>query len=102
MKLRLYTKKPEDLYEILLIYNAHFIYPINQNFDFFNKFINYTIENKDISVFEKGLNYIRDIETFLNIIEKNKEAIFEKYKAQKIEKIIKLDNLKFKKLMNYK
>jgi len=93
----LYTKKPEDLYEILLIYNSHFKYPINQNLDFFNNFISYAIANKDFPIFEKGLNYIKDIETFLNIIDKNKDAIYKKYNAQKIEKIIKLDKLKLKK-----
>jgi hypothetical protein len=93
----LYTKKPEDLFEILLIYNAHFKYPISQNLDFFNNFISYAIANKDFPIFEIGLNYIKDIETFLNIIEKNKDDIYIKYNAKKIEKVIKLDNLKFKK-----
>ena len=95
-------KKDEKniLYEILLIYNAHFKYPINQNIEFFNKFIIFTIDNKEFPIFEKGLNYIKDIESFLYIIEKNCEAIFKKYNAQKIEKIIKLDDLKFKKVEN--
>ena len=93
----LYIKKPNDLYEILLIYNSHFNNPINQNLDFLNKFISYIIENKDFPVFEKGLKFIRDIETFFNIIEKNKNNIFEKYNDEKLEKIIKLNNLKFKK-----
>ena len=93
----LYDKKPEDLYEIILIYNAHFRNPINKDLEFFNKLILYSIANKDFSMFEKGLKYIKDIETFLNIIEKNKEAIFEKYNTQKIDNIIKLDDLKFKK-----
>ncbi len=75
----LFKKKPNYLYEILLIYNFHFKNPINQNFEFFNKFIKYTILNKEFSFFEIGLSYIRDIETFLNIIEKNKEDIFNKY-----------------------
>ena len=66
--------------------------PINKNYEFFNKFISYIISNKDFTNFKKGLNYINDIETFLNIIEKNKEAIFKKYKYnyQKIENIIKI------------
>ena len=89
----LYSNSPEKLYDILLIYQGHFKYPINQDFDFFNKFIGYTIANKDFSVFEIGLSYIMDIESFLNIIEKNKIEIFEKYNP----KIIKLENLKFKK-----
>ena len=92
-----FPQEPKILYEILLIYNAHFKYPINQNLDFLNKFIIYAIANRDFSVFEKGLNYILDIETFLNIIEKNKEAILEKYNAKRI---IKLDDLKFKKKTN--
>ena len=92
-------KKDEKniLFEILFIYNAHFKYPINQNLEFFNKLIIYAIDNKDFPTFEKGLNYIKDIESFLYIIEKNSEAIFKKYNAQKLEKIIKLDDLKFKK-----
>ena len=93
----LYKKKQKDLFEILLIYNDHFKFQINQDLDFFNNFISYTIKYKDFGVFEKGLNYIKDIEAFLNIIEKNKESIFGKYNAQKIENIIKLDDLKFKK-----
>jgi len=93
----LYNKKPEDLYEILLIYNAHFKPQINQEFGFYNKFIPYAIANKDFSIFEKGLKYIQDIETFLNIIANNKEAIFEKYNSKKIDNIIKLDYLQFKK-----
>ena len=93
----LYNKKPEDLYEILLIYNDHFKPQINQDFEFFNKFIPYAIANKDFPIFEKGLKYIQDIETFLNVIENNKEAIFEKYNSQKKDSIIKLDDLQFKK-----
>ena len=91
------VKRPEDLYEILLIYNAHFKNPINQNLDFFNQFIRYVIAYKDFPIFEKGLNYIKDIETFLNIIDKNKEYIYKKYNAQKNKNIIKLDNLELKK-----
>ena len=90
-------KKPNDLYEILLIYSSHFNNPINQNLDFLNKFISYIIENKDFPILEKGLKFIKDIETFLNIIEKNKNKIFEKYNDKKLEKIIKLNDLKFKK-----
>ena len=70
----------EVLFEILLIYNSHLKYhPINQNFDFFNKFIEYTILNKENSFFERALKYIRDIETFINIIENNKDKFFNKY-----------------------
>ena len=76
---KLYTEKWEVLFEILLIYFSHFLNPINQDLDFFTKFINYTISKKEFSIFEKGLNYIRDIETFIIVIEKTKEQIFDKY-----------------------
>ena len=101
----LFTKKPNDLYEILLIYNTHFKYPINLNFDFFKEFIKYSILNKDFSVFQLGLNYIKDLETFIEVIEDNKDHFYDKYiksnNSQKIEKnIIKVDkNLNLKKTM---
>ena len=89
-------KKPKELYDILLIYKEQFINQFNQDYEFYNNFISYTILNKDFLVFEKGLNYIRDIETFLSIIDDNKEKIVEKYNS----KIIKLDDLKLKKDRN--
>ena len=102
----LYAKNANDLYEILLIYNAHFKYPINQNLSFFNNFIKYVIENKEFSVLESGLYYIKDINTFINVIEKNKEEIFNKYMKSdnsriNVKYIIKLDNnLKIKNVEN--
>jgi len=97
------NKKPENLYEILLIYISHFKYPINENLEFFNKFINYAILKKEFSVFQNGLSYIKDLDTYLSVIEGNKEGFNERYiksfDEQKREKhIIKLDkNLKIKK-----
>ena len=99
------TEKPNDLYEILLTYHAHFKYPINLNLDFFNKLIKYTILNKDFTVFQNGLGYIKDLGTFINVIDENKEDFYEKYiksnNSQKNEKnIIKVDkNLISKKIM---
>ena len=112
---KLFENKPEDLYEILLIYKDNFKYPIKQNLDFFKKFISYIIEKDEKKVekkeekkedkkvvkkdnLERGLNYIKDLETFLNVIEAKKEDIFKKYNSKKIEKIIKLDDLKFKQI----
>ena len=94
----LFKNKQEELFEILLIYNSHFKYhPINQNFDFFNKFIKYTILYKEYVFLERGLKYIKDIETFIDIIAKNKENFFDKYiKDNKdyLNRIIKIeDNL---------
>ena len=86
-------KNAKNLYEILLTYKDHFKNPISQNLEFFNEFIIYTIEKNDFATFEESLRYITDIETFISIIEKNKEKIFEKYNKE----IIKLDELKFKK-----
>ena len=95
----LFKSKAEELFEILLIYNSHFkFHPINQDFDFFNYFIRYTIWIKDYAFFERGIKYIRDIETFIKIIEKNKDYYFKNYiKDNKdyLKYIIKLDdNLK--------
>ena len=92
----LFKSETENLFEILLIYNSHFKYhPINQNLDFFHKFIEYTILKKDHSFFERGLKYIKDIETFIAIMEKNKENFFKKYiKDNKdyLKFVVKLDD----------
>ena len=94
-------KKPEELYNILLIYNTNFINPIKQNSDFFNKFIKYTLEKQNYSKYQIALNYIKDIKIFLEVIDANKEEIYNKYIAsdndpKKNEKyykyIIKMDN----------
>ena len=44
---KLFENKPEDLYEILLIYKDNFKYPIKQDLEFFKKFISYVIEKKE-------------------------------------------------------
>ena len=93
----LFKNKKDELFEILLIYNSHFKNPLNQNDIFFYQFINYAIDKKDFPVFENGLNFIKDIETYITVIEKNKEEFFNKYNSKKIKEIIRLDNLKFKK-----
>ena len=89
----MYIEKSEDVFEILLVYNKYIIYPIEQSYDFFNKFLNYTINNKEeFSLFIISLKYIQDIDTFINIIEDYKEQIYEKYiksdNTQNIEKYI--------------
>ena len=68
------------LYEILIIYFSHFKNPLNQNSEFYNNFIVYAInKQKKFETFEKILNYIDDIETFLYVINENKVEIFKKY-----------------------
>ena len=72
----LLNNKSKELFEILLIYNSHFKYhSIRNDFDFLNKFF-------------------KDIGTFINIIEKNKEKIFDKYFKDKnnLTYTIKLDH----------
>jgi len=78
---RLYKDNKEILFEILIIYKSNFLNPksIEQNFTFFEAFIEYTIKNKEFNLFESSLEYILDIETFVNIINNKKELIIERY-----------------------
>ena len=94
----------EDLFEILVIYSSHFKNPIKQNLDFYNKFLDYIIENKSFKFIKRGFSFLEDIDTFIILTEKNKEKIYEKYikldNSKNFEKfVIKMDeNLKLKKL----
>ena len=100
----LYKEKPETLYEILLIYNINFMNPINKNIDFFYYFCNYTIVKKELSLFDTALNYIQDLEIFVEVLEKCKEIIYNKIVSGdsgnvceyivKVNNNIKLKNLK--------
>ena len=76
------NKKPENLYEIMFIYCSHFINPINANFDFFNKF-----EKSDFSILKIRLSYIKDLEVYINVIEKTKKMYLTNL-ASKLMKII--------------
>ena len=95
---KLFAKNSINLFEILIIYNTHFTNPINQNIEFLNKFISYTINNKAFSIFRITLSYIEYIEDIIFIIEHNKEKIFEKYNSENNDRnIIKIgNNIKFK------
>ena len=77
---KLYFNKCEILYEILLIYNSNILKPIEQDSEFFIKFIVYTISKKEFDYFENLLNFISDIETYIIAIDNTKEKIVEKYK----------------------
>ena len=70
---KLFREKKEDLFEILLIYNTHFKNPINQDLQFFEEFIKNTIEKKDFETFKIGIRFIKEIEIFLNVMEKYKK-----------------------------
>ena len=96
-------KNAQDLYEILLIYHTHLINPLEQDDFFLNKFIEYSIDKKKFKFFQIGLNYIKDVEILIKILEKNKEKIynifFKSENSKDTEKyIIKIDkNIKIKK-----
>ncbi len=93
---KLYNNKPEVLYEILLIYNSNLLNPIEQDLDFFVKFIEETISKKEFDILENIFNYILDTEIFIVCIDKTKEKIIEKYKND--FEIIKIkDDLKVNK-----
>ena len=130
--LNIYIKENQkDLFEILLIYSAHFKNPIEKSLDFFDEFIKYTLSKKDdnleedssqkkdiISIkskkdttskkdtiskkdcdFQIALSYIHDIETIIEIINKNKEEIYKKYKNGELKTIFVLDQkLKLKQI----
>ena len=68
------------LYEILITYYSHFKVPLNQDLEFYNSFIKYAItKKKELSVLERILDYIDDIETFLYVINENKVELVKKY-----------------------
>ena len=76
---KLYKENANILYEILVIFYSQFIKPLNQDLDFYNNFIRYVIENKELNEFEKILNYIKDTKTFIYVIYNNKDEIFNKF-----------------------
>ena len=76
----LYKENYKVVYEILIMFNSHFLKPIYQDLEFYQNFIKYIIENKDIKIFRKSLNYLKDIETFVSVINCQKEKILEYFK----------------------
>ena len=76
---KIYKESNGVLYEILIIYYSNFLNKIIQDATFFEKFIEYAINNKEFDIFENSLNYILDVETFIDVINKKKEIIFKKY-----------------------
>ena len=83
------------LYEMLIKYSSHFIYPLNQDQNFFDNFIKYVLK-KDYKylIFKRAMKYIEDIETYIFVINQNKNDIFEKYKELKTKPIELGSNLK--------
>ena len=102
----LYKVNKDILYDILINFRFHFSKPLNQDFEFYNQFIKYLLDNKyDSKIFEKILNYIKDIETYLKIIYEHRKNIINAYKDIKPIKIpsdlilIKKDN-ELKRIIN--
>ena len=94
---KLYEEKCGVLYEILIIYNTNFLKPIIQDLLFFENFIKYVIKNKGFDIFENSLYYILDVEIFINVIDKEKENIIERYRNSGFKTIKIKPNLKIKK-----
>ena len=92
----------EILFEILIQYYSHFMNPLKQNKEFYNKFIKYELkkEKKDSKTFENILEYVEDIEAYLFVINSNKEKIFKKYKEFNDSPIELSGNLELKKYTN--
>ena len=55
------------------MFHSYFIKPLNNDLDFFINFIEYVLENKDKEAFKKALDYIKDIVTFISVINAHKE-----------------------------
>ena len=79
IKNKFYEENIEVLFEILILYFSHFLNPINENKNFFVKFISYTISKNEFYNFINGLNMIKDLETLIIVIEKTKRQIINKY-----------------------
>ena len=69
------------LFEILIIYYSHITNSLNQDKNFYDRFIKYCLkkEKNSTTIFKRILNYIDDIEIFLFVINENLETIFKNY-----------------------
>ena len=88
------------LYEILIQYYSHFINPLKQSKNFYDGFIKYALKkDKELKIFKRILNYVKDIEAFLFIVNSNIEHIFQKYEKLNTDPLKFTANLK---LVKYK
>ena len=86
------------LFKILIIYYSHITNSLNQDKNFYDRFIKYSLKKeKNSTIFKRVLNYIDDIEIFLFVINENIEAIFEKYEDLKNDPIQLSSGLKLTK-----
>ena len=87
---KLYREKSKILYEIILVYYSHFINALKKDEsdkNFFINFCEYIISEKDFSYFTIGLQFISYIDTFITVINKTKEKIYNKYIEGKNNKV---------------
>ena len=90
----------DNIYGILIQYYSHFMHPLNQSLKFYKGFIRYALKKgRDLEIFKRALNYVEDIETFLFVINENKEQIFKQYEKLKTYPIEMNGSLK---LVKYK
>ena len=62
--------------------------PLNQSQQFYDGFIKYVIKKeKKFEIFKRAMKYIQDMETYLFVINENKNQIFDKYEELKIKPI---------------
>ena len=79
---KLYAENSATLYEILLVYNLHIINPLKEEVidkNFFINLIEYIISKKDFSYFNIGIKFISNLDTFIRVIDKTKDQIYNKY-----------------------
>ena len=98
----LYKNDRNTLFEVLLKYKSYFKKQINLNLDILNQIILYATQ-KDYKEFEtNGLFYLNNIETFLEIIEKNKEVIIkiENFKPIEVRNIQTIEKINFDKILD--
>ena len=94
---KLYENNSDLLYEILITYYSYFSKSLNQDLEFYDNLIRYLLgKNKEFNKFEKILIYLDDldIESYLYIINKNKEGIIKEYDEHRFKPIIIQENLK--------
>ena len=71
---KIYKENKNILFEIMLSYKSYLKNYIKKDFMFFNEFIEYTTK-KSYDDLNNGLFYLTDINTFLKVLEYNKEQI---------------------------
>ena len=76
---KLFDIRKEALFNILHVYNKHLLNKINQNIDFLNEFVGHAINSNKFDTFKTAINYIKDIETFISVIEEKKKNIFDTF-----------------------